>query len=76
MGDMRRKGTGTYDHSTGSWRLRGKRLQMTTNQLGELFGVELPKSERATLPFWQRYLSQSPTGTGNANGRTARCNYV
>ena len=56
--DMRRRGSGSYDHTTGAWRLKHRRIQATTKQLGDLFGVELPKSEQASKPYWEQFLKQ------------------
>jgi hypothetical protein len=57
---MRRKRTGTYDHSTATWKLRtsGESIQISTRQLSKHFGVDVPKNEQASLPFWLRYLAQ------------------
>lgn len=59
MTDMRRKGTGCYDHSTATWKLRTTthKYSASTRQLSKLFDVELPKSENASRPYWQKYLA-------------------
>lgn len=57
MGEMRKYGTGSYDHGTGCWRLRGKGIQVTVKKLGQLFGIDLPRSEEKTRPYWSRYLA-------------------
>ncbi len=56
MSDMRSKKTGTYDHSTATWRLRGEGIQVSIRQLSKRYGVEIPKSERASAQYWRRYL--------------------
>jgi integrase len=58
MTEMRRKGTGSYEHSTKSWRLRTKNIKVSIRQLCRVFGVEIPPNERESLTFWKKYLAQ------------------
>ena len=53
---MRRKNTGSFDHTTSTWRLKGKGIQASTRKLSLMFGVDLPKNEIISRPYWMKYL--------------------
>lgn len=62
---MRRKGQGTFDHSNATWKIpgridptTGKPIRKSTRQLGKLFGIEIPKSEKASEPYWRKFLER------------------
>jgi integrase len=58
MIEMRRKGTGSYEHSTKSWRLRQKGIKVSIRQLCRFFNTDIPANERESLPYWKKYLAQ------------------
>jgi len=64
--EMRRYGTGTYNHVSCVWRLKELKnkdglvirpnLAKSTKQLGDILGVDVPKSEAGSRPYWMRFL--------------------
>lgn len=56
METVRKKGTGTYDRTTKTWRLRGKGIQVSIRQLAKLYKTEIPPTEKDSRPYWRRYL--------------------
>lgn len=55
-----RHGFGTYDRSTKTWKLRTKELRADASirKLSQRFGIDLPADERATYPYWRKYLDE------------------
>ncbi|MFQ3651912.1 MAG: hypothetical protein SNJ75_16440 [Gemmataceae bacterium] len=63
---MRAKNTGSFDHSTKSWRLRHKGVQISIRQLSKRYGVQIAPSERASAPYWRRFLQDMADGITTA----------
>src|SRR4051794_37660843 len=61
MAKARARNTGSFDHKTKCWRLRGRGIHATVRQLSERYGVEFraetpAQLERETAPYWRRYM--------------------
>jgi len=64
--EMRRYGTGSYNHVSCVWRIKEKKdkngkvirpnLAKSTKQLGDILGCDVPKSEAGSRPYWMRFL--------------------
>lgn len=54
---MRGRNQGTWDRTTGSWRIKKKKIQKSPKQLEEIFGEPVPKSKEGSRPYWNRYLA-------------------
>lgn len=63
---MRAKQTGSFDHSTKTWRLRHQGIQISIRQLSKRYGVQIAPSERASAPYWRRYLQDMADGISTA----------
>jgi hypothetical protein len=59
MGEVRAKNTGTFDRTTNTWRIKGRKIQASIRQLSKRYGVDLPRGDkRASLPYWRRYVQE------------------
>jgi hypothetical protein len=58
MDEMAVHGNGTFDHDKKQWKLRTKELKLsaTTRQLRDMFKEDIPDSEKASRPYWLKYL--------------------
>jgi hypothetical protein len=56
MNTMRKKNTGTFDETTGRWRIKAKKISKTPRELGEMFGVEL-HGKTDSLRYWNRFVA-------------------
>jgi hypothetical protein len=55
---MRRKGSGTFDTSTKTWRLRTKGVQVSVKQLADKYGVPITPTKQGSLAYWRKYLQE------------------
>lgn len=74
MGRKMRNGNGTF--SGGTWRVRKQGLgdvQKSPRQLSGIFGVDVPKSEAGSKPYWLRYLADLRFAQEIARRSLAEC---
>jgi len=57
MGDVRKKGTGTWDHTQNRWELKKLGIRKTPKQLADALGEPVPEGKVASRPFWERYIA-------------------
>jgi hypothetical protein len=56
--DMRRKGSGTFDTTTKTWRLRTKGVQVSVKQLSDKYGIPITPTKQGSLAYWRKYLQE------------------
>ena len=56
MNEVRSKNHGTWDRTTGSWRIKGRKIQKSPKQLAAILGCEVPPTKEGSRPFWNRFL--------------------
>jgi hypothetical protein len=79
MGTVRKKLTGTYIHASGTWRVKEKKdkegrtirpnLALSVRQLSKLFGVDIPRSEEESKPYWMKFLKAYANYTAKKQGQ-------
>src|SRR5438105_924093 len=57
MGDVRKKGTGTWDITQNRWELKKLGIRMTPKQLADALGEPVPEGKIASRHFWDKYLA-------------------
>jgi hypothetical protein len=55
--EMRGRNQGTWDRTTGSWRIKAKKVQKSPKQLEDIFKEPVPRTKDGSRPFWNRYLA-------------------
>src|SRR4051812_46493972 len=68
MGELRKKGTGTWDYTQNRWELKGRGIRKTPTQLAEILGEPVPEGKIASRPFWEKFLA----GLERADEQTRR----
>ena len=53
---VRSKNSGTFDRTTKTWRIKGDGIQISVRKLSLRYGVAIEKTEKASAPYWRRYL--------------------
>ena len=54
MGDVRKKGTGTWDITQNRWELKKLGIRMSPKQLADALGEPVPEGKIASRPFWDK----------------------
>lgn len=57
MIDVRAKNQGTWDRTTGCWRVKHRKIQKSPSQLANIFNTQVPNTKEGSRPFWNRFLA-------------------
>lgn len=56
MGDVRKKGSGTWDRTQDRWEFKKLKLYMKPKALAEALGEPVPEGKIASRPYWEKFL--------------------
>lgn len=72
MGDVRKKGTGTWDFTQNRWELKRYGIRKTPRQLADILGEPVPEGKIASRPFWDKFLALREQGEQQHKRKTTR----